>query len=169
VIPLFRKQIAAGGPVTLTDERMTRFIMSLSEAVKLVIDSVFLARGGEVFATKMPVVRIVDLAKVLIRELAPQYGHDPERIKVVSVGAKPGEKMYEELLNEEEARRAIELERYYAVIPAFGVSEIIHYEYPGQKPATSAHGYNSEKDTPLSEEELHRFLRRSRLLLAEDE
>jgi FlaA1/EpsC-like NDP-sugar epimerase len=168
VIPLFRRQIAAGGPVTLTDERMTRFIMSLSEAVKLVIDSVFLARGGEVFATKMPVVRIVDLAKVLIHELAPLYGHDPARIEVVTVGAKPGEKMYEELLNEEEVRRAVELENYYAVVPAFGISESVTYDYPGSRAVSGLHAYNSEKDPPLSLDALQQLLKRSRLLEREE-
>lgn len=167
VIPLFRRQIAAGGPVTLTDERMTRFIMSLSEAVKLVIESVFLARGGEVFATKMPVVRIVDLAKVLIQELAPSYGHDPERIQIQTIGAKAGEKMYEELLNEEELRRAVELDNYYSVVPPFVVHESGSYEYPATRPMSSNQGYNSEKDPPLSLEGLRQLLRRSRLLEAE--
>jgi FlaA1/EpsC-like NDP-sugar epimerase len=164
VIPLFRQQIAAGGPVTLTDERMTRFIMSLSDAVKLVIDSVFMARGGEVFVTKMPVVRIVDLAKVLIREFAPRHGRDPDRVQVVQIGAKPGEKMYEELLNDEESRRALELERYYAVIPAFGVSETTNYDFPGARPAPEGTGYNSDRETPLSQDALHALLGRARLL-----
>ena len=60
VIPIFKRQIKACGPITLTDERMTRFVMSVEDAVKLVIDSANYARGGEVFITKMPVIRIKD-------------------------------------------------------------------------------------------------------------
>ena len=73
VIPIFREQIKMGGPVTLTDPEMTRFIMSIKQAVQLVIDSAFLAQGGEVFVTKMPVIRIQDLAEVMINELAPNF------------------------------------------------------------------------------------------------
>ena len=71
VIPLFMRQISRGGPVTLTDPEMTRFIMTLREAVHLVMESTFLARGGEVFVTKMPIARIQDLAKVMVKTLAP--------------------------------------------------------------------------------------------------
>ena len=62
VIPIFKEQIRRGGPITLTDPAMTRFIMSIRQAVQLVIDSAELARGGDVFITKMPVIRILDLA-----------------------------------------------------------------------------------------------------------
>ncbi len=72
VIPIFKKQINQGGPITLTDPEMTRFIMSIEEAVKLVIESSALACGGEVFITKMPIIRIQDLAEVMIEELAPR-------------------------------------------------------------------------------------------------
>ncbi|MGH6719892.1 MAG: polysaccharide biosynthesis protein, partial [Alphaproteobacteria bacterium] len=82
VIPVFRRQIAAGGPVTLTDARMTRFVMALDEATRLVVDAVFLMRGGEVFVTKMPTIRIADLAHVMIADIAPKYGRDPGTISV---------------------------------------------------------------------------------------
>ncbi|HKJ87815.1 MAG TPA: SDR family NAD(P)-dependent oxidoreductase, partial [Gammaproteobacteria bacterium] len=93
VIPIFHNQIAAGGPVTLTDPDMTRFVMSIEESVRLVIDSAALAQGGEVFITKMPVVRIADLARVMIDELASGYGHDPESLSITEIGTKPGEKL----------------------------------------------------------------------------
>jgi FlaA1/EpsC-like NDP-sugar epimerase len=171
VIPLFRKQIAAGGPVTLTDDEMTRFIMSLSEAVRLVTQSVFLATGGEVFVTKMPVVRIRDLAEVLIEEFAPRYGRDPRSIEVQCVGAKPGEKMYEELLTDEETRRSLELQNYFVVLPAFSSSLRPAPEYPGMRTLDQAehHGYNSGKQPALTHTQLRAFLKRSRLLEELDE
>jgi FlaA1/EpsC-like NDP-sugar epimerase len=80
VIPIFREQIKKGGPITLTDPEMTRYIMSISDAVRLVIDSATIARGGCVFVTKMPVIRIRDLAEVMVAELCEHYGHRPEDI-----------------------------------------------------------------------------------------
>jgi FlaA1/EpsC-like NDP-sugar epimerase len=165
VMPLFRRQIARGGPVTLTDTRMTRFIMTLQEAVQLVLDSVFLAHGGEVFVTKMPVVRIVDLAAVMIAELAPLYGFAPEHIATETIGSKPGEKLYEELLNDEETRRALELERYFAVLPAFkSVYDDIAYTYPGMRAWQEERPYNSAVIAPLTREELRGYLQHHQLL-----
>lgn len=130
VIPIFHNQIAQGGPVTLTHRDMTRFVMSIQESVRLVIDSALLAKGGEVFITKMPVVRIKDLAKSMIENLAAAYGHLPEDIEIVEIGTKPGEKLYEELMSDEETRRALELDEYFSVTPAFkGVYSNISYDY----------------------------------------
>ena len=98
MLPIFHGQIARGEPVTLTDPEMTRFIMTVEEAVRLVIESSALACGGEVFITKMPVARIADLAEVMIRALAPRYGRRPEDVEIKVIGAKPGEKLYEELI-----------------------------------------------------------------------
>ncbi len=106
VVDIFRKQIAHGGPVTLTDARMTRFVMGLEKAVRLVIRAAELMVGGEVFVLKMPALRIADLAQVMIRRLAPEAGYRPEDINLVEVGAKTGEKMYEELLTEAEVANA---------------------------------------------------------------
>ncbi len=165
VIPVFREQIKKGGPVTLTDPAMTRFIMSISQAVRLVIDAAELARGGEVFVTKMPVIRIADLAAVMIEELAEGYGHDPAKIKVVTIGAKPGEKMYEELMSGEETRRAVELSRYFGVLPAFrSLYTDIDYTYPDVQAGTVDRPYNSSNEPPLSKAELARFLRDNDLL-----
>lgn len=119
VIPIFRKQIENGGPVTITDTDMTRFVMSIEDSVRLVIESAGLAKGGEVFITKMPVLKIEDLANVMIKELAPVYGFDPQAMETKIIGSKPGEKLYEELMSFEETRRAVELTDYFAVLPAF--------------------------------------------------
>lgn len=108
VVPLFKKQIKSGGPLTMTDPNMTRFIMSISQAVTLILRATCMAKGGEVFILKMPAMRIKDLAEVMIEELAPKNGYDPEEIKLEISGIRPGEKLYEELLTEYEATRTYE-------------------------------------------------------------
>ena len=165
VIPVFRQQIAAGGPVTLTHPDMTRFVMTRDEAVRLVMDSTWMARGGEVFVTKMPVIRIEDLAHVMVAELSERFGHDPADVEVRVIGSKPGEKMYEELVSGEESMRSIELERYFAVIPAFrSVYHDISYDYPGIVEGGGHTDYVSRSDMAMSRDDLRRYLVENRLL-----
>ena len=118
VVPVFKEQIKRGGPVTITDPRMTRFVMTIEEAARLVIKGAAIARGGEVFVTKMPVLRIMHLAQAMIEILAPFYGYRPQNIKIEYIGSRPGEKLYEELMSEEETPRALELEDMFAILPA---------------------------------------------------
>lgn len=100
VIPLFQKQIEQGGPVTLTDERITRFFMTIPEACQLVLEAGAMGEGGEVFVFDMgESVKIIDLAKKMIKLNGLELGKDIE-IKVT--GLRPGEKLYEELLADDE-------------------------------------------------------------------
>jgi FlaA1/EpsC-like NDP-sugar epimerase len=97
VVPIFRRQIAAGGPVTVTDTRMTRFFMTIPEAVQLVIRSGSLGQGGEVFVLDMgEPVSIIDLARDMIKFAQLEPGKD---IAIDIIGARPGEKLHEELFN----------------------------------------------------------------------
>jgi len=109
VVPIFRRQIAAGGPVTVTDERMTRYFMTIPEAVQLIIRSGALADGGEIFVLEMgDPVRIVDLAHNMIKLSGQEPGRD---IVIEVVGRRPGEKIHEELFNPDERPRATHAEK----------------------------------------------------------
>lgn len=157
VVPLFCEQIARGGPITLTDPQMTRFIMTLQEAVRLVLKSLRIAHGGEVFVTRMPVIHIVDLVHELIELVAPLYGRRPSEIEIRRIGPRPGEKFYEELTTDEELRRTLEFDELYAVLPAFrNIYNGISYSYPDAQPATKVH--NSATETPASRAYLRAFL-----------
>lgn len=164
VIPLFKKQIAKGGPVTITDPEMTRFIMTKEEAVRMILDSVSLIRGGEVVVTKMPTIKIKDLAWVMVEELAPKYNFRPEEIEMKVIGPRQGEKFYEELMNDEEIRRAVELTGYFIILPAIlPIREKINYEYPGTISLKVTKPYNSSNQEPLTREELRRLFQKDNL------
>lgn len=165
VVPVFAKQIMAGGPVTVTDEEMTRFIMSVREAANLVIKGALLAKGGEVFITKMPVVRIIDLARVMIDILAPRFGKKSEDIEIRYIGAKPGEKLYEELMSEEETNRSYELKDMFVTLPAhrFMYKDVEH-TYPDLVQEAVDRAYVSSTEPLMNVEEIQQFLDGSGLL-----
>ncbi|MBO4345392.1 MAG: polysaccharide biosynthesis protein, partial [Victivallales bacterium] len=103
VIPLFKKQIAEGGPVTITDKRIVRYFMTIPEAVSLVLQAETYAKGGEIFVFDMGEPMKID---TLARNLIKLSGHKPDvDIRIVYTGLRPGEKLYEERLMSEEGLR----------------------------------------------------------------
>jgi UDP-N-acetylglucosamine 4,6-dehydratase/5-epimerase len=153
VIPSFREQIRKGGPVTLTDSDMTRFVMTIPKAVDLVLKAAEIARGGEIFIFKMRALRISDLAEEMINGLALQCGYNPESIKVQISGKRAGEKIYEELLTADEAINASETEDMFIITPAAKKQE---------SKRISAKEYRSDQDgILLAKEEIKEILRES--------
>jgi UDP-N-acetylglucosamine 4,6-dehydratase len=106
IVPLFLKQ-RSGGKITVTDNRMTRFWLSLEQGVRFVIDCIEQMEGGEVFIPKIPSTKVTDLA----RAIAPQA-------EINFIGIRPGEKLHEMLISEDEARHTIELDKMFVVQPA---------------------------------------------------
>jgi FlaA1/EpsC-like NDP-sugar epimerase len=115
VIPTFQRQIAAGGPVTVTHREITRYFMTIPEAAQLVIQAGIMAQGGEIFVLDMgKPVKIYELAKRMIR----LSGYEPEtEIPIEVVGLRPGEKLYEELLLDEEGLAATKNDKIYVLQP----------------------------------------------------
>jgi len=128
VIPLFREQIRAGGPLTITTPEMTRFLLSLDDAVDVMFAAVRTADAGETFIPRVPAARVTDVAAVMIGR---------RKIEMVVTGIRPGEKVHEILVSEEEAHRTIERSaKYYSILPilpevraAGGVEKALEHEY----------------------------------------
>jgi UDP-N-acetylglucosamine 4,6-dehydratase/5-epimerase len=134
VVPLFLKQ-RASGKITITDDRMTRFWLSLEQGVHFVIDCIEQMEGGEVFVPKIPSTTIVDLAKAIAPEAEMEI-----------IGIRPGEKLHEVLISEDEARTTVEMERMFVVQPA----EALWFGYQWQSKGvllTNGYRYSSDNNT----------------------
>jgi len=118
VTNVFASQIAKGGPVTVTDKRMTRFVMLLEDAVTLLLKAAEIFHGSEIFVLKMNGARILDLAQAMTDELAPKYGINPKTVAIEEIGSRPGEKLHEDLMTEDEASRSYESGDLYVILPS---------------------------------------------------
>lgn len=159
VIPLFKKQIMHGGPVTVTDENMTRFFMELDSSVNLIIAAGELAQGREVFILKMPALKIIDLAKVIIQKFAPAVGKKPGDIRIEFVGIRTGEKIFEELMTESEAMRAIESDEMYIILPeSLPFEEPVPYRMLKKFRKAGAQSYSSHNTKLQTKKEIELLL-----------
>lgn len=127
IIPHIEKQIQRGGPITLTDTRMKRFFMTKDAAVNLIISAAQIAKGGEIFVLKMPLVLLNDLFEMMKQLLAPKYGLKPSHIKTKIIGMKPGEKLTEDLLSDFEMEHVLETRNFFIIPPHLDLSAKNNY------------------------------------------
>jgi len=122
VVPLFIDQVREGGPLTVTDPDMTRFIMSIDRAVEFVLQSHAKLEGGEVFILKMPAFKLDDLAVVIRDTFAPRAGYEPEDIDIDIIGPRPAERTHEKLVSADERRQTKEAEEMFVLYPEIDLS-----------------------------------------------
>ncbi|HUT00006.1 MAG TPA: polysaccharide biosynthesis protein [Candidatus Thermoplasmatota archaeon] len=159
VIPLFEEQIRQKKPITITNPEMTRFMMSVSDTIELVFKATLLAKGGEVFILKMPVVRLGDLVDVIIETYAEKYRYKKETIEKRIIGLRPGEKMFEELMTESEAAVGFETDDMLIIPPQLEMPSISYTiaDYPTAQHCTIDR-YSSRDLKPISKEEIKQLL-----------
>jgi UDP-N-acetylglucosamine 4,6-dehydratase len=161
VIPLFKKQITEHKEITVTDLTMSRYMMTPTQAINLMLKANELAVGGEVFVLKMPVVRLSELAEVIIEEVS-KTEKLTESINIREIGLRPGEKMYEELMTDDEARIAFELPEMFVLPSTFAESP---KEYPWSMNKTNHNNiYSSSQETPITKDVLRDWLREEKLI-----
>lgn len=151
VIPLFHQQIRNGGPVTITAETMTRFLMTLDQAVDTVFEALASAAPGEILIPTAPSAVVMDIARALI-------GDRP--IDVTITGVRPGEKEHEILVSDEECRHTYRRGAYYAIAPM--LPEVVSAEHTGVPPLSREY---SSADAPVGLEETAALLRANALML----
>ena len=151
VVPLFRKLIDEGSPLTLTDKRMTRFMLTLKESVELVLKALEEREGGKFFVRQMSGHSILDLIEVMVKASG-------KKVKVKEIGIRPGEKIHEVLVSKAEAARTIVDDDYYIILPQIKI-EKIEKHYKGKK-RLSDFEYASNNTKQLSKKELHSILKK---------
>ena len=157
ILPRIEKQIENGGPVTLTDPKMKRFFMTKSDAVNLIITATELAKGGETFVLKMPLVRLDDLFNVMKDILSSKYGFKPSQIKTKIIGTRPGEKLIEYLLTQFEMENVLETKDFF-IIPSLNIS-LKNFEYQNAKKPKNTISYFKDMKI-LSKKEIYSILKK---------
>lgn len=152
VIPLFVDQVLAGKPITLTDPNMTRFMMSLDDAVELVVYAFLHGGNGDIFVQKAPAATVATLAKALL-EVLGRPGHE-----IREIGTRHGEKLYEVLLSREERAAAQDLGRYFRVPPDGRDLNYDKFVEQGERRISQSEDYNSHNTERLDVEGMKRLL-----------
>ena len=161
IIPVIIKQIEAGGPVTITDPDMTRFIITIEQAVNLVFDATSKSEGGEIFILKMPSVKLIDLFDVLIEEFAAKYGYAPEDIEKHIIGPRIREKHHEELIPEDELNYLKEDgDMFVVVYPIINPAKMPQSDtkFGKEMPKSNIQNYSSDTAKLLDKSEIRKLL-----------
>lgn len=161
VVPLFEEQIKSKKMITLTDPNMTRFMMSIEDTLELVFKSTLMAKGGEIFILKMSVVNLENLADIVIGKYAEKYGYKKSEIKKEIIGPRPGEKIFEELMTENEAKIAFETKDMLIIPPPTNIGinlNIRMSDYEGAQ-ACKLKRYISRDVKPLSKNDISKLLK----------
>lgn len=156
VIPLFVKQILEQQHVMVTKMEMTRFMMSITQAAKLTLKALNKSKGGEIFVLKMPVMRIGDLAEVVIEETCKKHDMDVSNIIIEEIGMRPGEKMYEELMTEDESHSAYNLKDMYAILPP--LNELHYKNKYVENEKAEIKSYGSRNERTIGKEEIRKII-----------
>lgn len=152
VVPIFMDQICSGGPVTVTDPEMTRFIMPISDAADLVLEAHDQMTSGEVFVLKMPALQVGTLAEAMIERFARDYGYEPDSIDIEIIGPRAAERTHEKLISAEESVNTRELDDMYAILPQIDVPGYDEVNYRDRPEVSSE--YTSADQTLLSKMEI---------------
>ncbi|MGE5473214.1 MAG: UDP-N-acetylglucosamine 4,6-dehydratase family protein [Ignavibacteriales bacterium] len=158
VIPLFKQQILKYKHVTLTKKDMTRFMMSIGQAVDLIIKAADNSVGGEIFVLKMPVIKLEDLVHAIIDLMCEKYSINSSEVRIKEIGLRPGEKMYEELMTEQEATQATEHEGFFTIFPPHKLPVI------SVNPISKTKAYRADQYTPISRDEIKEILLKEDLI-----
>ncbi|MFA6451652.1 MAG: polysaccharide biosynthesis protein [bacterium] len=151
VLNVFKRQIEAGGPITITDPEMTRFVITKPQALEFVFNATRLAKGGEIFIPKMPVARVQDIVDAMLElYAAPEKRAD---IKTKLIGQQAGEKVYEELMTDEEVTRAVETDDMFILKPQIPDLFENEYHYSGER-IPQVQSYISHNTTLMTISEL---------------
>jgi UDP-glucose 4-epimerase len=121
IIPLFKEQIKNGGPVTITRDDMTRFILNLDTAIDTIVEAILYADRGEIYVPDLPSVKVLDMVKAMIGD---------RNIEIKTIGVRPGEKIHEILISEEEIPRTMKRGNHYVILPVLPQLRTVEIKKP---------------------------------------
>ena len=159
ILPLLKRQIMVKNHVTVTDPDMTRFVMTIPQAVSLVLDAAVQTKGQEIFVLKMPAVKLGDLVNAAVKYYSSAFGKKHSEIEIKIMGSRSGDKKHEQLLSDHEAGRVLETKDMYILIPKEDVWGYRHKSDYLQIPKEASKNFSSEHAKKLTENEIIKLIK----------